>query len=144
MASLRHFASSASVIHGYGPVALRSAYNLSHAAASDGSGATVAIVSAFDDPHAASDLAVYRSHYRLRACAKATGCLRIVNEHGGATHLPATATAWASLDSIALDAVSALCPRDCLPGYRLPRCHTRQGPRSPGRCQPPFAPIGSW
>jgi hypothetical protein len=111
LASLRHFAGAASVIHGYGPAALRSAYNVSKASASDGGGATIAIVSAFDDPNAASDLAVYRSHYRLRACTEATGCLRIVNELGRATPLPAAATAWASLDSIALDAISALCPR---------------------------------
>lgn len=111
LASFRHFASAASVIHGYGPAALRSAYNLSKAAASDGTGTTVAIVSAFGDPNAASDLAVYRSHFRLRACTKATGCLRIVNESGRTTSLPIAATTWASLDSIALDAISALCPR---------------------------------
>src|SRR5262245_35796944 len=42
---------------GLGPVDLRDAYRLP--AASGGQGATVAVVNAFDDPEAESDLAVY-------------------------------------------------------------------------------------
>jgi len=111
LAALRHFVgAAASVIHGYSPAGLRSAYNLAKAAAADGGGATVAIVSAYDDPSAASDLAVYRSHFRLRPCAEASGCLRVVNEYGGTT-LPAANPAWATVDSVALDVISALCPR---------------------------------
>ena len=44
---------------GYGPSNLQSAYNLPSSTA--GSGQTVAVVDAFDDPSAASDLATYRS-----------------------------------------------------------------------------------
>ncbi|MGO9293888.1 MAG: hypothetical protein ACLP52_08420, partial [Streptosporangiaceae bacterium] len=44
---------------GYGPSSLQSAYNLPSSTA--GSGETVAVVDAYNDPNAASDLAAYRS-----------------------------------------------------------------------------------
>ena len=47
---------------GYGPTDLASAYNLS---GTGGSGQTIAIVDAYDLPTAASDLATYRSYYKL-------------------------------------------------------------------------------
>ncbi|MDX6204714.1 MAG: hypothetical protein QOF39_771, partial [Frankiales bacterium] len=57
---------------GYGPGSLQSAYALPSSTA--GSGQTVAIVDAYDDPNAASDLAAYRSQYGLPACTVANGC----------------------------------------------------------------------
>jgi hypothetical protein len=72
---------------------------------------TVAIGSAFGYPTAAADLAVYRSHYKLPACTVAGGCLRIRNEHGAASPLPAANATWAKTQAIQLDAISALCPR---------------------------------
>src|SRR5581483_11080117 len=51
---------------GYGPSDLQSAYALPSSSA--GSGQTVAIVDAYDDPSAESDLATYRSQYGLPAC----------------------------------------------------------------------------
>src|SRR5919197_6578663 len=50
---------TASAPSGYGPADLQSAYKLPSSTA--GSGQTVAIVDAFDDPTAESDLAQYRS-----------------------------------------------------------------------------------
>ena len=71
---------------GFAPADLRSAYDLPSAAA--GSGQTVAVVDAFDDPDAESDLAVYRSRYGISACTSANGCFRKVNQSGG-TNYPA-------------------------------------------------------
>src|SRR5919197_1148525 len=65
---------------GYGPADLQSAYKLPSATA--GSGQTVAIVDAFDDPTAESDLAQYRSFYGLPPCTT-DGCFRKVNQTGG-------------------------------------------------------------
>lgn len=42
---------------GYGPGDLQSAYGLTSAASASGSGRTIAIVDAYDDPNAESDLA---------------------------------------------------------------------------------------
>jgi hypothetical protein len=98
----------------YGPSDLRSAYNLVSAAASGGKGATVAIVGAFDDPSAASDLAAYRSTYKLPACTKASGCFKEVNENGQSNPLPTGndngGAMWAQADAIGVDMVSAVCP----------------------------------
>src|SRR6266705_828275 len=66
---------------GYGPADLQSAYALPSSTA--GSGQTVGIVDAFDDPTAAQDLAQYRSFYGLPPCTTANGCFRKVNQTGG-------------------------------------------------------------
>ena len=91
----------------YGPSDLQSAYNLTSAAASKGSGETVAIVDAFDDPDAASDLAVYRSNYGLPPAN-----LTIYNQDGGTTITapPAGTTGWDIEESLDLDMASAICP----------------------------------
>ena len=78
---------------GYGPASLQSAYKLPSSAS--GSGQTVAVVDAFDDPRAASDLATYRSSWGLPACG--TGCFTKVNQDGMASPLPRAAgnSGWA-------------------------------------------------
>ncbi|WP_256725499.1 hypothetical protein [Streptomyces sp. IMTB 2501] len=93
---------------GYGPSDLQSAYNLPSATA--GSGRTVAIVDAMDDPTAESDLAAYRSQYGLPACTTANGCFHKVNQTGGTTY-PSVDSGWAGEISLDLDMVSAVCPQ---------------------------------
>lgn len=93
---------------GYGPTDLHDAYALP---SSGGSGATVAIVDAYDDPNAESDLAQYRSQYGLSACTTSNGCFRKVDENGG-TNYPTADSGWAGEISLDVDMVSAICP-DC-------------------------------
>ena len=45
---------------------------------------TVAVSIAYNTPHLAAYLARYRAWYHLPACTTASGCLRIVNQHGQA------------------------------------------------------------
>jgi subtilase family serine protease len=91
---------------GYGPADLRAAYKLT----SNGSSSqTVAIVDAYNDPNAESNLAVYRAQYGLPPCTTANGCFRKVNQNGGTTY-PAGNTGWAEEISLDLDMVSAICP----------------------------------
>jgi Subtilase family len=97
---------AASAVAGYGPADLRSAYALP----SDRPGAVVAIVDAFDDPAAESDLATYRSEFGLPPCTTANGCFRKVNQHGQAGPLPGTDVGWAAEISLDVDMVSAVCP----------------------------------
>ncbi|GAA4636738.1 hypothetical protein GCM10023196_087670 [Actinoallomurus vinaceus] len=92
---------------GFGPSDLQSAYALSSSSA--GSGQTVAIVDAYDDPNAESDLGTYRSQYGLSACTTANGCFKKVNENGGSS-LPTADSGWAEEESLDLDMVSAVCP----------------------------------
>ena len=94
--------------YGYGPSDLQSAYNIASAAASDGGSATVALVDAYDDPTAASDLATYRSAAGLPAAN-----FTKVNQTGATSPLPPEAPAdddWTLEESLDLDMVSATCP----------------------------------
>jgi subtilase family serine protease len=95
---------------GYGPSDLQSAYGLTSAAANNGSGQTVAIVDAYDDPNAAADLATYRSYYGLPACTTANGCFKKVSQTGSTTSLPTADSGWAGEISLDLDMVSAIAP----------------------------------
>jgi subtilase family serine protease len=92
---------------GYGPSTLVAAYKLDQ---SKGSGQTVAVVDAYDDPNAESDLAVYRTQYGLPACTTANGCFKKVNQSGSTTNLPRSNAGWAGEISLDLDMVSATCP----------------------------------
>jgi hypothetical protein len=93
---------------GYGPSSLQSAYALPSATA--GSGQTVAIVDAYDDPSAESDLAAYRTQYGLPACTTANGCFKRVSQTGSTIALPKPDPGWAGEISLDLDMVSAVCP----------------------------------
>ena len=94
---------------GYGPADLQSAYSLPSATA--GAGQTVAVVDAYNDPHAAADLKIYRQQYGLPACTAASGCFRKVNEKGQQGPYPAADRNWAEEESLDIDMVSAICPR---------------------------------
>ena len=94
---------------GLGPSQIQSAYKLGGLSSG---GKTVAIVDAYNDPKAASDLAKFRSTYGLPACTTANGCFKQVNEKGATSPLPSGDYGWAEEDSLDLDAVSSACP-DC-------------------------------
>jgi hypothetical protein len=103
---IRSYATSS----GFGPADIQSAYKLDP---TKGSGATIAIIDAFNYPNASSDLAAYRSQYGLPACTTANGCLKIVNQNGQASPLPANSPAgddWSVEAALDLDMASAACP----------------------------------
>ena len=96
---------------GYGPADFQTAYNITALSANGGKGETVAIVDAYDDPDAESDLAVYRSTYGLSPCTTANGCFEKVNQTGGSTPPPVDSTGgWELEESLDLDMVSAIAP----------------------------------
>lgn len=93
---------------GYGPSQLRSAYQLPSGTA--GAGQTIAIVDAYDNPKAESDLGVYRSQFGLPPCTTANGCFRKVNQNGAAGSYPRADRGWSQEIALDLDMVSAICP----------------------------------
>lgn len=98
---------------GYGPASLQSAYNLTAASTAFGGGQTVAVVDAYNDANAASDLAVYRSQFGLPECTVADSCLSITGQTGSTTALPPGPPAWNDWtreETLDLDMVSAICP----------------------------------
>jgi N-acetylneuraminic acid mutarotase len=92
--------------NGFGPADLGSAYGIP---ANGGAGQTVAIVDAFDDPNAESDLGIYRSQYGLAPCTTANGCFSKVDQRGGNDY-PEPNADWAGEISLDVDMVSAIAP----------------------------------
>jgi subtilase family serine protease len=92
---------------GYTPAQLQAAYALPIAG---GSGQTIAIVDAYNNPNAEADLATYRSQFGLPACTKASGCFRQVSQTGSTTKLPAGDAGWGEEISLDVDMASAICP----------------------------------
>lgn len=95
---------SGSLPNGYAPSDLEAAYGLISYSESRGSGTTVAIVDAYDDPNAGSDLSVYRAEYLLPPCTTSNGCFTKFK------FAKATNTGWAGEESLDVDMVSAICP----------------------------------
>jgi subtilase family serine protease len=91
---------------GFGPSDIQSAYNLGN---NPGNGQTVAIVDAYDDPNAESDLGTYRSQWGLPACTTANGCFTKADQNGGGNY-PTGDSGWGVEITLDLDAVSAACP----------------------------------
>jgi len=92
---------------GFAPADLQNAYALP---SSGGSGLTIAIVDAQDDPNAEADLSVYRAQFGLPPCTTANGCFQKVNEAGQASPLPAPSGSWSQEIAVDLDMASAACP----------------------------------
>ncbi|MHB8508460.1 MAG: S53 family peptidase [Candidatus Dormibacteria bacterium] len=94
---------------GYLPADLRSAYNLS-AVIGNGTGETVAIVDAYDDPNALSDVGCYRQAFAIPALNSGSGpTFTKVNQSGGSSY-PRANGSWSQEISLDLDMVSAVCP----------------------------------
>jgi subtilase family serine protease len=93
----------------YGPAQFRTGYNLSTASATGGSGQTIAIVDAYDDPNIERDLGVYDNQYGLPACTTANTCFRKVNQTGG-TSYPKANSGWALEISLDVEIAHAICP----------------------------------
>jgi len=95
-----------SLLPGYHPADLQSAYGLP----STRPGGTVAIVDAYDDPVAESDLGVYRLAFGLPSCTTSNGCFKRVNEYGQSGSYPPPNLQWQEEMSLDMDVVSAVCP----------------------------------
>lgn len=91
----------------YGPAQFRGAYNLPSTSA--GSGQTIGIVDAYDDPNIESDLAVYSNQFGLPSCTTANGCFKKVNQTGG-TQYPAKNAGWALEIALDVEIAHAVCP----------------------------------
>jgi hypothetical protein len=95
---------------GLTPALLASAYGYDPNAG--GTGETVAVVDAFDDPNIESDLASFSTQYGLPSCTAGTGCFRKVGQTGSGSELPPADTkAWSVEISLDVEMVHAACPK---------------------------------
>jgi len=93
---------------GLSPATIKSAYSFPTSLTA-GAGKTIAIVDAYNDPTAESDLAVFSSQYGLPACTTANGCFSQVNQTGG-SNLPRTNSGWALEISLDIQWAHAIAP----------------------------------
>lgn len=91
---------------GLTPGDLATAYGLT---TTGGHGQTVAIVDAYNDPHINADLQTFDSHYGLAACSTTNGCLRVVNQTGGAAPPANDTKGWSVEESLDVEAVHSVC-----------------------------------
>jgi subtilase family serine protease len=103
---VRPYASSSPT--GLSPATIKGVYNFSTSSTA-GAGKTIAIVDAFDDPTAESDLGVFSSTFGLPACTTANGCFKKVNQTGGSTY-PRKNTGWALEISLDVQWAHAIAP----------------------------------
>ena len=99
--------SGSAITDGYAPCDLVSAYNLKNSIGLPGG--LVAVVNYYKDPYIASDLAMYRQTFGMKACPQ-NSCFYQVNEHGGSNgdvkDNPVSAVEW----TVDVDMISANCP----------------------------------
>nr|MDP9106843.1 hypothetical protein [Candidatus Eremiobacteraeota bacterium] len=98
---------AASSLPGLHPADLQSAYALRSASA--GSGQTIGIVVAYDDPSLESDLGVYRAKFGLPPCTTSNGCFRKVSLALLGTLLAGN-QGWGQEASLDTQIASAVCP----------------------------------
>jgi subtilase family serine protease len=93
---------------GLSPATIKSVYGFSTSATA-GTGKTIAIVDAYDDPTAESDLGVFSSTLSLPACTTANGCFTKVNQAGGSS-FPRKDSGWALEISLDIQWAHAIAP----------------------------------
>ncbi len=93
---------------GLSPSTIKSVYGFSTSLTA-GAGTTIAIVDAYNDPNAESDLGIFSSTYGLPACTTANGCFTKVNQTGG-TSYPKTNSGWALEISLDVQWAHAIAP----------------------------------
>lgn len=92
---------------GFSPAQIRHAYGFDQIA-NQGAGQIIAVVDAYDDPNAESDLAVFDQQFGLPPCTTANGCFRKV--FGGSKHPKANA-GWALEISLDIEWAHAIAPK---------------------------------
>lgn len=90
--------------YGWTPADIEAAYNLP--SSTKGTGETVAIVDAYDNPDVASDLSTYRSHFNL-----GTAKFYKYNQDGQQSNYPQGSPGWGVEIDLDVQMVSAACPK---------------------------------
>lgn len=91
---------------GLRPQDLHSAYALPATASSP---QTIAVIDAYNDPEAETDLKVYDEEFGLPACTTANGCFTKLNQEGKASPLPSTEGGWSLEISLDIEVAHATC-----------------------------------
>jgi len=93
---------------GLSPATIKSVYGFTTSSTA-GAGKTIAIVDAYDDPSAESDLNVFSQQYGLPACTAANGCFSKVDQNGGPSY-PRADAGWSLEISLDVQWAHAIAP----------------------------------
>lgn len=93
---------------GLSPATIKGVYGFP-AGSQAGAGQTIAIVDAYDDPSAESDLATFSSRYGLPSCTRANGCFTKVDQRGGESY-PRKEQGWSLEISLDVQWAHAIAP----------------------------------
>jgi hypothetical protein len=99
-------ASSTALAKAITPTDLLKAYDLSPLATEP---QTLALVDAYDDPHAEEDLKVYDEKYDLPACTQANGCFTKINQLGESAPLPSGSGEWSEEIATDVEVAHSIC-----------------------------------
>ncbi|HUA12527.1 MAG TPA: IPT/TIG domain-containing protein [Solirubrobacteraceae bacterium] len=91
---------------GIRPQDLHSAYELPTTAAST---QTIALIDAYNDPNAESNLKTYDEEFGLPACTTANACFKQLNQEGKTSPLPANEGGWSLEISLDIEVAHAVC-----------------------------------
>jgi subtilase family serine protease len=94
--------------YGLSPATIKSVYGFPTSLTA-GTGKTIAIVDAYDDPTAESDLNTFSTQYGLPPCTTGNGCFKKVNQSGG-TSYPSVDSGWALEISLDVQWAHAIAP----------------------------------
>lgn len=95
---------------GLTPSDLATAYGFSSTAT--GTGQTVAIVDAYNDPTIEADLQTFDTQYTLALCTSANGCFKKVGQTGSTTVLPPNdTTGWSNEIALDVETVHSVCQK---------------------------------
>jgi subtilase family serine protease len=97
----------AKVAPGFTPTQMRSAYGIS-SISNQGAGQTIALIDAYDNPNAESDLGVFTAQFGLAACTTANGCFKKIYASGTK---PRTNAGWAGESSLDIEWSYAIAPK---------------------------------
>jgi subtilase family serine protease len=92
---------------GFSPAQIRHAYGFDQIA-NQGAGQIIAVVDAYDDPNAESDLAVFNRQFGLPPCTTANGCFRKIFSGSKA---PKANAGWALEISLDIEWAHAIAPK---------------------------------
>jgi subtilase family serine protease len=94
---------------GLSPAAMKKAYGFPTSSTA-GQGKTIAVVAAYNAPHAERDLNVFSKTYGLPPCTRANGCFLKVNQRGRTNSFPPTDPGWALEIAMDIQWVHAIAP----------------------------------
>src|SRR5260370_4262782 len=105
---LAHPQATGTYQNGYSPMQIKGAYSLN--GSSTGSGTTIALVDAYNDPTAANDFDVFAKQFGLPTLAGGWTCFPKVDQAGGTNH-PRANRRWAVEISLDIEWAHAMAPQ---------------------------------